>query len=265
MMRPCNQAAVPLLEFTLNDVIGGESISPSNVDLPTLRAFLDEIEKLIKGNLGGASLSDSKVELRQGSLIVATLVSALIASDLSSDLSRLDATGDLDAIQPRRADVLELWQARATKSPTRAYSLSGLGRKRPLRISSTSLFQRGAENQWVSVEKYVTGKVIDAGGKNAPNIHLILLESGKGLKIDATEQQLAGERDNPLYKLLTLRVQGEQHLRTRDLRNLKLLEFHAPSGQADDGVLQNLWNKGREAWRSVPSATQWVETLRGNA
>ena len=35
-------------------------------------------------------------------------------------------------------------------------------------------------------------------------------------------------------------------------------------GDWDEPALAALWQKGRNAWRNVQSATGWVETLRGN-
>ena len=37
-----------------------------------------------------------------------------------------------------------------------------------------------------------------------------------------------------------------------------------PSCEADEAALAVFWTKGREAWKDVKSATQWVEELRGN-
>lgn len=34
--------------------------------------------------------------------------------------------------------------------------------------------------------------------------------------------------------------------------------------QADERALENLWAKGRQAWKDVTSPTMWVEELRGN-
>ena len=63
---------------------------------------------------------------------------------------------------------------------------------------------------------------------------------------------------------MTLRVQAEQHIRTKALRDVRLIQFLASSGEADEQALANLWQKGREAWRDVRSAAGWVESLRGN-
>jgi len=252
------------LEFSLNDVVDNHPLTPSTVDLPTLRGFLEEVEKLIKGDMQGASLSDSRVRIEEGSVKLVALVAQLLAADVRSDLAKLDETGDLDAIQPRRAEVVEQWQSRTRRFPSRAYSIQTDPARRPLKIANTTQFQHGSENAWVSVEKYLSGKVVNAGGKQDPNVHLVLADSGESVRISATEQQLGGEKDNQLYKDVTLRVQAEQHIRTKALRDVRLIQFLASTGEADEQALANLWKKGREAWRDVTSAAGWVESLRGN-
>jgi hypothetical protein len=253
------------VEFALEDRIGNQPVTPETVDLPTLRAFLDEVETLIKGNVTGASitLAESRVRIEEGSLKVVALISTLLAADLESDLSQLRDSGDLDVIQPKRAEIIEQWQARARRMPYRSYSIGG--RRQPkVKIASTSEFQHGGEKAWVSVEKYLTGKVYDIGGKQNPNVHVILSDSGNDMVIQATEQQLGGERENQLYKEVTLHVQAEQHLRTKVLRNIRLLEFLPQAADVDENALQLLWEKGREAWKDVDSPTDWLEKLRGN-
>lgn len=256
------------LEFSLDDEIGGRPLTPATVDLPTLRGFLEEVEKLIKGDVVGASLGDSRVRIEEGSVKLVALVAHLLAADVREDLAKLDRTGDLDAIQPRRAEVIELWQTRTRRFPSRTYSVQtsphSVTPHPPLRITNASRLQHGGENAWVAVEKYLTGRVVNAGGKQDPNVHLVLSDSNASMRISASEEQLSGEKENQLYKIVTLRVQAEQHLRTKELRNVRLIQFLTQSSEVDERALENLWKKGREAWRDVASATEWVESLRGN-
>jgi hypothetical protein len=252
------------LEFALHDQIGGQPLTPENVDLPTLRGYLDEVEKFIRGD-SAATLRDSRLRIEPGSVKVIAFVAHLLAAEVQAESARLNATGDLDAVQPSRAEIVEKWQARSRRSPTRSYSIKAAPESPPLRITAETQLQHASENAWVGVEKYLTGKVVDAGGRQDPNVHLVLLDSGTTVRIDASEQQLEAEKENRLYKTLTLRVQAEQHLRTGALRNVRLIEFLRQTGEADESVLQSLWRKGADAWRDVPSPSGWVETLRGNA
>ena len=252
------------LEFLLNDVVGGKPLTPDNVDLPTLRGFLEEVETLIKGDESEASLANSRVHIKEGSLKIVALVVPLLASSARADLATLGKTGDLDAIQPSRAKIVERWQSRVRRLPTRTYSIPNIVGRREIRISNTSQFQHAGENAWVSVEKHLTGEVVNIGGKQDPNVHLVLADTGESVLVDATKQQLAAEEENLAYKNVTLRVQGEQHLRTKALRNLRLIQFSPQTTDVDEQALKLLWKKGREAWKEVKSAAGWVESLRGN-
>lgn len=253
------------LEFKFEDVGAGQPVTSKTVDLPTLRLFLQEIEELIKGDEPGASLADSRVRIEDASVRIVALVASLLAADYQADMARLSEKFDLDVIQLKRAKIIERWQGRVQRSPSRSYSLGATPRSPEIRIQSTSQFQHGSENAWVSVEKYITGRILDAGGKQDPNVHLELSESGKTIRVDATEQQLGGEKDNLLYKVVSLRVQAEQNLRSKDLRNVRLIQFLPQSAEVDEQALAALWQKGRTAWKDVESAAGWVEVLRGNA
>ena len=253
------------LEFKLEDVVNGQPVTPETVDLPTLRGFLEEVETLIKGDVPGASLANSRVRIEPGSVKVMAFVAAALASDYRADMARLSERQDLDLIQPKRAMIIERWQARSRRAPSRAYQLGVSAEIEPVRVISTSQFQHGGENAWVSVEKYLTGKIVDAGGKQSPNIHLELADSGETATVNATEQQLGAEKENLLYKTVSIRVQAEQHLRTKALRNIRLIQFLPQTGEVDEQALAALWQKGRTAWRGVESAAGWVEALRGNS
>ncbi len=252
------------LEFSLDDVVGGRPLTPETVDLPTLRGFLEEVETLIKGDVPGASLADSRVRIESGSVKVVAFIAHLLAADVRTDMAKLDETGDLDVIQPKRAQIIEKWQVRTRRSPSRVYALGAEAGRRAVRILSTSQFQHGSKNAWVIVEKYLAGRVVNAGGKQDPNVHLVLAESGESIRVSATEQQLGAEKENQLYKEVTLRVQAEQHLRTKALRNIRLIQFSPQTAEVDEQALESLWRKGREAWKGVTSAAGWVEAMRGN-
>lgn len=253
------------LEFALDDVIGGQRLSPETVDLPTLRGFLAEVEKLIKGDVLDASLSDSRVRIEDGSVKIVAMVAQMLAADVRADFARLAETGDLDQMQPSRAKVIESWQVRARSTPTRSYLIRSETGVAPLRVENQSQFQHGGENAWVTVEKYLTGQVVDAGGKQDPNIHLVLIDSDETVKVDATKAQLTAEKENQLYKFVTLRVQAEQHLRTHKLRDIRLIQFLPHENDPDERALATLWQKGRDAWKKVSSATGWVEDMRGHS
>jgi hypothetical protein len=248
-------------DFAVDDELDGKPLTPDNVNLPILRSFLADVEAFVKGDVQGITLNESKVKIEHGSLKVKMLVGTALAVSVQTDLEKLNETGDLDLIHPRRAEVIEKWQSRAEKSSKRHYFIAGSNLT--VHIDGHSRFEHANEKAWVNVEKYFTGKVFNAGGKQAPNIH-VDLAGGQTIRIDATESQLAAVEDNVLFKELTLRVQAEQHLQTKELRNLRLIEFLPHADEVDEKALESLWAKGAEAWKGVGSATDWVEKIRGN-
>ena len=252
------------VEFILEDALGGKPVSPANVDLPTLRAFLAEVETLIKGDSTNLSLADSRVELKPGSLKVVALLAATVASNLQFDMGKLAVTSDLDQIQNKRAEVIRRWQQRAEKSPSRRYAVLPMDSTKAVQVASQSHYQRHSENAWVEVEKYLTGTVENQGGRQSPNIHLFMGDTGTMVVIAASKEQLREQKENRLYKNATLFVRVEQHLLNKSLRNAVLISFVKAPEAVDEDALQILWAKGREAWRDAGSATAWVEGLRGN-
>ncbi len=252
------------VEFAVDDLVGGKPISPTNMDLPTLRAFLAEVEVLIKGDDTALNLANTRVELQPGSLKVVALIAATVASNLQFEMGKLAATGDLDQIQSKRAKIIEKWQARAERSTTRRYSILPMDASKAVRVAAQTHYQHQSENAWVEVEKYLTGTMETQGGRQTPNIHLFMGDTGTTLTIAASKDQLREQKENQLYHEVTVFVRAEQHLLNRSLRNVVLLNFVRPPEAVDRAELEAFWREGREAWKNVPSATRWVEELRGN-
>jgi hypothetical protein len=250
------------LDFSVEDELDGRPLTPENVNIPILRAFLEEVEAFAKGDVPGVTLNESRVQVAEGSLKIKAFVGLALATNIQGDLEKLKQTGDLDLIQPKRASVIEKWQTRAKKYPNRNYVIGDQGLT--VHITNRSNFEHGNEKAWVNIEKYFTGRLYNAGGKQEPNVHLDLGE-GRTICVDATEKQLSGFKENLLFKAVTLRVRAEEHLHTKALRNLQLIEFLPLSTEVDEEALAAMWTKGAEAWKDVESATEWVEKLRGNA
>ncbi|MDR1145076.1 MAG: hypothetical protein LBK71_02955 [Verrucomicrobiales bacterium] len=252
------------LAFSLDDTVKGTPLTPATVDIPTFFKFLEEVQKLLKGQGDENVLVDSRFQLEAGSVKIVAFVTASLALSVTNDIERLRTTGDLDTIDPVRAKVVEIWQNKVKRTLNRSYAFAADTPKASFRITQNSTLQHKAANYWVSVEKYLSGKIVDLGGKTFPNIHLVSDSTDDTLTIGATEAQLAGEKENQIYKEVTLHVQAEQHLGTKQLRNIQLLAFVPQAATVTPDTLEKLWQKGREAWRDIGSASAWVDSLRGN-
>jgi hypothetical protein len=252
-----------VLAFSLHDEVEGLPLTPKNVDLMTLHQFLGEVIDLIQGEAKRAELGHPTVVIEDGSVKLLSIVTPLVAAAFQADMQALAASADLDSISPKRAQVVEMWQSRTTKAESkRRYSIAP-DASRPdgmmVRIDRESAFRRRQLDNWVRAEKYITGRVVDLGGKTKPNVHLVL-PSGVSIKVEASESQLEGA--DYLYKSITLNVHAMEHIRSGQLRDLRLIDVVRPLKEIDEDRLQTLWRKGRNAWAEITSPTEWVERLR---
>jgi hypothetical protein len=251
------------LSFSLHDEVDGRPLTRENVDLLSLYQFMGEVIALVQGDFSRAEIGQPSVSIETGSVKLISLVPVVVAVSLHHDLAALASLGDLDVISAKRAEVIENWQTRAAKegSKRRYDLLAAVEGDTPVRleISRESQYRHKQQDSWVHAEKYLTGRVVDLGGKTKPNVHLVLA-SGESVKIDATEDQLEGA--DYLYKAMTLNVSVKEHILTGEIRHARLIDVVKPLREVDEDKLKALWRKGKEAWAGISSPTEWVEQLR---
>lgn len=251
------------LSFSLHDEVEGRTLTHENVDLLTLHQFMGEVIALVLGDASRAEIGLPSVSIETGSVKLVSLVPVIVAASLHHDLKDLANSGDLDAISAKRAEVIEKWQARTAKDGSKIhYDLLAEVEGEPparLEVNRETQYRHKQEDSWVLAEKYLTGRVVDLGGKTRANVHLVLA-SGDSVKIDATEPQLEGAAY--LYKEMTLNVSVQEHIHTGEIRQARLIDVVKPLKEVDDDKLKALWRKGKDAWAGINSPTEWVEQLR---
>lgn len=259
-MNPTNE-----LRFVVNDRINDVDIGLKHVPLSLLGEFQKDVSEFLKGSGRDVDPAQVLIALEDGSLRFRATGLAVMAtaSSLWADLEHLKSPDSLSRIDAKRAAVVERWQTAARQNPHRNYQVADNAAQVLFSINGASDYRR-VEEAWVQVEKYLHGKVIDLGGKTSPNVHLEI-EGGGILKVAASQELLAGEEQNHLYRPALLHVTAEENLRTGVLRNLRLLAFEAHQPSYDDDEFQRMVERGTRAWAGVSNAADWVETLRGGA
>lgn len=247
------------LRFAVRDRINNMDVGPKHVPLNLLGEFQKDVSDFLLGSSRDVNLAEVLVSIDEGSLVLVA-TGLLAATTLWADVAQLANSDSLGAIDPKRAAVVERWQAQARNNPHRVYLLEDAADHPLATVNAQSDFKRSVDT-WVTVEKYLHGKIIDWGGKTKPNVHLEL-ENGRSLTVAATQQLLAQERENRLYRSALLHVTAEENLRTGELRNLSLRSFEAHHPAYDEDEFQQMVRKGTAAWADVPDAARWVESLR---
>jgi hypothetical protein len=113
------------------------------------------------------------------------------------------------------------------------------------------------------VEKYLFGRVVDMGGTQKANVHLVLEATGKTVIVSSSEEFLRDQEQNRLYHMVLVHVRAEQHTGTGEFRSVRLIDFVNYDPSYDEEGLERFIEQGTQAWAGVPDAAEWVRKLRG--
>lgn len=252
-MEPKNK-----LRFAVDDQLYDRDVGPSHVSLSLLGEFQKDVSEFLRGSNKEVDPSKVVVSIEEGSL--AFIASGLLtASSLWNDLSQLERSNSLDAIDKKRALVIARWQSIARSHPHRKYKLAdSTGRVLLTVHAGTDL--RSVDNLWVRSEKYLLGRITDMGGKSRPNIH-IEINGGQLVKVSASQDQLAEGEKNRMYRDELLHVLAEENLLTGELRNMSLIGFESYQPRYEEDEFRRMIDRGTKAWSEVDD--DWLEKLRG--
>lgn len=255
--------AQPLL-FTLRDDSPGYEVSPQRVPMAVLRSFSRDVEELLQGDGAEVDVRALDVSVVSGSLAIRT--APIAAPGLWRDLRQLAHSQRLEGLEKKRRDVIERWQRLARNRPRCVYGIAVPEGAQTLavRISATTDFHADDADQWVLVERYLRGEIVEMGGARRATADL-RLPDGSLLPVEAEREVLRDDRVNRLYKVAMARVRAEYNVVTRKYRNARLLGFEEHQPALDEAQLSRLMERGAQAWSDVPHASAWVDALRGGA
>lgn len=248
------------LRFSVHDLINDVEVGPAHVPLALLGEFQKDVADFLRGTSRDVDPSQVLVSIESGSLAFAAS-GLLAATTLWTDLAHITSPDALTLIDPKRASVLERWQAVARENPNRSYTVADkAGRAFFVVDGRTNLTK--IDDVWVQVEKYLHGKIVDMGGKTKANVYLEL-ENGQTLTVSSSHDLLAQDDRNRLYRPALLHVTAEENLLTGELRTLRLLAFETHHPNYDDNEFRLMVERGTKAWEDVVNVTEWTDALRG--
>lgn len=246
------------LRFALNDRIDDAEVGPARVPLAVLGQFQKDVAEFLAGSRKDVDPNQVMVAVENGSL--ALVASGLLAATgLWSDIAKLHDPLGFGLVDVKRAAVVERWQIAARKNPGRRYTLATRDRTVLVHVDADSDYRDETAAAWVPVKKYLRGQITDLGGANKANVH-VKLDSGDTVIIASSQQLLADEERNRLYKPAVLQVSAEENLDTGELRNPTLVGFKDPLSTWDEAAFEEMVRKGTQAWADTPD--DWLENLR---
>lgn len=252
------------ITFVLKATAGGEQVSPRTIDLALFNHFNREVEHFLIGSGHQVPADQIRVSVEEGSYRLVTVLPLAAAMLVEPDVQKLANQDGLRDMDPRRATIVQQWQERARRMPEYRVEIStSNAATQPVVISRETDFHTPDQDEWVAVEKYLRGKVVDLGGTTKANVHLVLEDSGRTLIAESSSDYLREQRENYLYRTVQVRIAAEQNTRTNKLRNERLLAFVGQAPSYDELELNAFVDAGTRAWADVPDAVAWVREQRG--
>ena len=242
----------------------GEQVTPRTISLALFNQFNREVEHFLAGSGRQVPQDQVHVIVVDGSYRLVALLPLALASLVDVDLKRLESQDGLRDMDPRRVAIVREWQQRARRAPDYRVEIAAPGTTlRPVVISRETDYHTPDQDEWVAVEKYVLGKVLDLGGSTTANVHLLLETTGGKLIAESTPEYLHDQPQNYLYRTVQVRIAAEQNIRTGKLRKERLIEFVGQAPSYDQSELDAFTEAGTKAWADVPDAVAWVREQRG--
>ena len=257
-------SAFETITFKMEDRINGVEITPETIGFARFNRFNKEVEDFIKGGARDMPLDEVHVAIEKGSYRLNLVLPIALAQLIQPDVQRMESGMNLDGLNPTRQTIVKSWQRQARKQPDFRISIESAENKfRPISILKKTDYHQKSENMWVETEKYLTGLVQDMGGKTSANVHLKVPGHRKLLVLTSSEEYLRDQKENKLYHNVQVRVLAEQNIRTRELRNIRLIEFAGKPPSYNEDELSKVIQKGTQAWADVENITDWVAEQRG--
>lgn len=251
------------IEIRVRGKTGNLDINPGNYDIREIKSMLENAEKLLFPE-NKKSRPHVSYRIEEGSVRHVFTTSMQTVIGFNAILGQVAAEGNTDFLSAPTAEALESIQEMAYKKNYDFEIQTSVAESPVLSISKNTAFTR-SESIWVDAEFYFYGKITNAGGKGAVNMHLNTEEYGT-LIIDTPKKFLAQYEDNILYKSFGIRAVGKQNATTGELdkKSLRFLELVDHHKSFDENYLKSLRKKARDSWVDKIDPEDWLDDLRGD-
>lgn len=239
-----------------------QDINPNEFDISNLIDLLKNVENLLYP-------TDKKkrpiisYEVKEGSVrnIIKTIMGPILA--VNAILSQVNENKSIDFIDSTQAKAIENIQEWTIKNNYNLVIKTSVKNTSELEINRSTKYFR-SENIWIDSDLFLYGKIISMGGKTNPNLHILTDDYGT-LIVQTTEEVLANQSNNKLYKYAGVHVHAKQNIKSGQLdkNEIKLLDFVDYEQSADDEYLENLIKEASKSWIDVKDTDKWLAEIRG--
>lgn len=234
----------------------GSQISLDNLSLPLLKTQMECIYELLSND--DSIKKDARISLEEGSLKTLLILPVAIWSGLCADIEKY-SIGDYSSISvPKRKKALDKL---VRSSNVGSCNLSILSDDKEIYNSSTAITPRKQDIE-VELEMDIEGKVLEAGGRGRPNIH-VEGQNGKKYTITTSQAQIAELEKNILYHNVLLLVSYKYNIQTKASRDYRLKKIIDDGDSIKADELKVLIKQESAKWKNITDPALWLTELRG--
>lgn len=250
------------IEIRISGTIGNEPLSPDNYDIKEIRTLFDVVESLLYPNQKAAR-APITYSMEKGSVKNIFKTTLQSAASFLAVISLVQKNGNLDGLELQTAKAFHEVQKSALKNDF-VYEFGSPDDTTPLLTISRHTKYQINEELWADAEFYFYGLLVNAGGKEKSNIHI--LTKDKGLLIINTEKKYLQEiTDNVLYKYFSVRAKGRQNINSGEIdsSSLQLLELNLYNPSFNEEYISSLVRKATPFWKDIDDIDNWISNIRG--
>lgn len=251
-----------IVEIKVKGKLGNEPLSPENFDIREIKNLFDVVENLLyTGNK--SSRPRITYSIGEGSVVNKFETTMQGVATFLAIIDMVNVNGNLDGLEYSAAKALSDVQQSAVRYDF-TYEFGSPKKDSPsLTISKETSFHIN-ESLWADAEFYFYGLLVNAGGKDYPNIHLQTKDYGV-LKIATNKEILKSQSQNVLYKYFSVRASGKQNISNGELdpSSLELIEFQEYDPEYNAKYLDDLIKRATPRFKGIGDADEWVNKIRG--
>jgi hypothetical protein len=249
------------IEITIHGFKGTFKLTPDTFDIRELTELTQQVEKMLfPGERKDRPIVSYRIE--EGSVKNIFKTSLQLVIGFNAVLAQIQMSQNIDFLEINTAKAFESLQEIAIKKDYTFVIRTSIENSANLKIDNSTFYYRTSENL-VDAEFYFFGKIINAGGKDKSNIHLVTDEHGT-LYIQTPQEFLAKMEKNILYKSYVIRAKGKQNSNTGEIdkQSLTFIELIDYNTKYDEQYLKNIRRKAMK-WLNEINPDEWMREIRG--
>jgi len=249
------------ITFEIKGNIGNIALTPDNYDVFNLPQIVEDVKNMLFPNGRGKESPIVTYEMREGSVkhVFKTRIQKVM--EFSAVLSMISANKSLEGLIPNTAKAFEDIQQISRKQGFTFDIFTSANPKLSVKIAPETNYVQTAQ-PWVDAEFYFYGKLVDAGGKDKANIHLLTEDYGM-LRISVEKNYLRDIEGNPLYRNFAVRVRGKQNMYDGKINtsSLSLIDIVDYDNKYNEEYLDSLIKKATPHLKKI-DADEWINEMR---